>query len=149
MPATNPINVAKNTLPTLNQTGITEIFEPYIGRIFPKMCIRDSLCAYAYADAGRGESTTDLVFAAHNLIAENGILCAESRLFENEPVLCDVDVEKLCVERMKNTSFDTQSAEDDGYEVVWFSQQQKEKALMRAISRAPFVPEDTAELRCV
>ena len=102
------------------------------------------LCAYAYADAGRGESTTDLVFAAHNLIAENGILCAESRLFENEPVLCDVDVEKLCVERMKNTSFDTQSAEDDGYEVVWFSQQQKEKALMRAISRAPFVPEDTA-----
>lgn len=108
------------------------------------------LCAYAYADAGRGESTTDLVFAAHNLIAENGILCAESRLFENEPVLCDVDVEKLCVERMKNTSFDTQSAEDDGYEVVWFSQQQKEKALMRAISRAPFVPEDTAELdlRC-
>ena len=107
-------------------------------------------CAYAYADAGRGESTTDLVFAAHNLIAENGILCAESRLFENEPVLCDVDVEKLCVERMKNTSFDTQSAEDDGYEVVWFSQQQKEKALMRAISRAPFVPEDTAELdlRC-
>ena len=108
------------------------------------------LCAYAYADAGRGESTTDFVFAAHNLIAENGILCAESRLFENEPVLCDVDVEKLCVERMKNTSFDTQSAEDDGYEVVWFSQQQKEKALMRAISRAPFVPEDTAELdlRC-
>ena len=40
------------------------------------------LCAYVYADAGEGESTTDLVFSGHNLIAENGALLAESRRFE-------------------------------------------------------------------
>lgn len=37
------------------------------------------LCAYLYADAGHGESTTDMVFSGHNLIAENGALLAESR----------------------------------------------------------------------
>ena len=107
-------------------------------------------CAYAYADAGRGESTTDLVFAAHNLIAENGVIRAESRLFENESVLCDVDVEKLCVERMKNTSFSAQNASDNGYETIWFSQNQQDKPLLRVIGRAPFVPDSAQELdlRC-
>lgn len=37
------------------------------------------VCAYLYADAGEGESTTDMTFAAHNLIAENGAVLAESR----------------------------------------------------------------------
>ena len=36
------------------------------------------LCAYLYADAGHGESTTDMTFAGHNLIAENGTLLAET-----------------------------------------------------------------------
>ena len=39
------------------------------------------LCTYLYADAGHGESTTDMVFAAHDLICENGALLAESRPF--------------------------------------------------------------------
>lgn len=108
------------------------------------------VCAYAYADAGRGESTTDLVFAAHHLICENGEVCAEAKLFENELILCDVDVEKLRAERMKNTSFATQNAEADGYETVWFRQRQTERPLLRRIGRAPFVPSDERELdkRC-
>ncbi len=40
------------------------------------------ICAYVYADAGQGESPQDMVFAGHNLIAENGSLLAESRRFE-------------------------------------------------------------------
>lgn len=39
------------------------------------------LCAYLYADAGFGESTQDLVFAGHDLIAENGALLSESKMF--------------------------------------------------------------------
>ena len=104
------------------------------------------VCAYAYADAGRGESTTDLVFAAHNLIGENGVLCSESALFENETIAYDIDVEKLRIERMRNTSFATQSAEADGYETVWFSQETAcVGKLLRNVSRAPFIPSDERE----
>ena len=108
------------------------------------------ICAYAYADAGRGESTTDLVFASHHLIAENGVLCAESELFANASILCEVDMEKLVLERMKNSSFATQDSERDGYETVWYSQKQTEKPLLRAISRTPFIPAGGRELdeRC-
>ena len=84
------------------------------------------------------------------LICENGEVCAEAKLFENELILCDVDVEKLRAERMKNTSFATQNAEADGYETVWFRQRQTERPLLRRIGRAPFVPSDERELdkRC-
>ena len=39
------------------------------------------ICAYVYADAGQGESTTDYVYSGHDLIAENGTILAESSLF--------------------------------------------------------------------
>lgn len=42
------------------------------------------VCGYLYADAGEGESTTDMVFAAHNLIAENGVLLAQSKRFQKD-----------------------------------------------------------------
>ncbi len=64
------------------------------------------MCAYAYADAGRGESTTDLVFSAHNMIAENGSLLAESLPFSDDTFcVSDIDTERLLQERRKNTSF--------------------------------------------
>ena len=53
------------------------------------------LCAYAYADAGFGESTQDMVFAGHDLILENGSVLAESKLFA-QGILCgDIDVQRL------------------------------------------------------
>ncbi len=64
-----------------------------------------SICAYLYANAGMDESTQDMVFAGHNLIVENGTLLAESALFSSEPVFADIDVERLCQERRKTTSF--------------------------------------------
>ena len=56
-------------------------------------------CAYAYADAGRSESTTDLVFAGDNIIAENGSLLARSELFSTGMVAADVDLDRLAAER--------------------------------------------------
>ena len=64
-----------------------------------------SLCAYVYANAGKDESTQDMIFAGHNLIAENGTLLAQSTLFSNQTIFADVDVERLCQERRKTTSF--------------------------------------------
>lgn len=64
-----------------------------------------SLCAYLYANAGKDESTQDMIFAGHNLIAENGTLLAKSELFSNQTIFADIDVERLCQERRKTTSF--------------------------------------------
>jgi len=65
------------------------------------------LAAYVYAGAGAGESTTDIVYSGHALIAENGRLLAESKRFEfgSALTMCDLDMEQLVVERTKNSSF--------------------------------------------
>jgi NAD+ synthase (glutamine-hydrolysing) len=65
------------------------------------------LAAYAYAGAGVGESTTDLVFGGHTLIAENGAMLAEGPRFSREPQLtvADVDVGFLDFERSANFAF--------------------------------------------
>ena len=66
------------------------------------------LCAYLYADAGFGESTQDLVFAGHYLIAENGALLAESRLFDRGVIYADIDVQRLTHERRRMNTFVTE-----------------------------------------
>lgn len=58
-------------------------------------------CAYVYADAGAGESVTDLVFSGHNIIAENGGIVAESAPFGAGLAISEIDVEKLDVERRR------------------------------------------------
>jgi NAD+ synthase (glutamine-hydrolysing) len=70
--------------------------------------------AYAYAAAGPGESSTDVVFSGHCLIAENGSVLAESKRFEfdSQITLADIDLERLAHERLCNSSFS--SADTDG-----------------------------------
>lgn len=104
------------------------------------------ICGYVYASAGDGESTTDLVFSGHNLIAENGIVLKESKLFENELTISEIDVKLLAAERRKNTSF--KSYENSN--AVEFSMPVTETKLTRYISSSPFVPSDKAnrEERC-
>lgn len=59
------------------------------------------MCGYVYADAGEGESTTDLVFAGHNLIAENGTVLAERR-FADGLTVSEVDVARIAFERRQH-----------------------------------------------
>ena len=97
------------------------------------------LCGYVYADAGEGESTTDLVFAGHNLIAENGTILAEKR-FETGLIVSEIDVDRLAYERRRSTTF-TSKKDLDRY---WYSVLQLElsdTALTRPVSPAPFIPE--------
>ena len=63
------------------------------------------LCAYLYADAGFGESTQDLVFAGHDLIAENGALLAESKMFSQGIIYADIDLQRLAHERQRMNTF--------------------------------------------
>lgn len=101
------------------------------------------LCGYLYADAGEGESTTDLVFAGHHLIAENGTVLAQSKPFANEDILVEIDVERLSWERSKNTTFPRNQSE--GYTVIPFHTQDKQTRLYRSVSPAPFVPQEEQE----
>ena len=57
------------------------------------------ICAYVYADAGEGESTTDYVYSGHDLIAENGTILAESPLFYTGFIDADIDLQLLWQER--------------------------------------------------
>ncbi|MEG1270687.1 MAG: NAD(+) synthase [Ruthenibacterium sp.] len=98
------------------------------------------ISGYVYCDAGGGESSTDLVFSGHNLIAENGNLLAESVLFKNGILISEIDVEKLTNERMKNTGFDM--TENSRYQTILFSLPKKPAALTRTFSPFPFVPDD-------
>ena len=97
------------------------------------------LCAYLYADAGHGESTTDMVFSGHNLIAENGALLAESRPFSQALACTELDLGRLLAERRRNTSFEPVT---DGYETVSFHLPLREIPLTRYISPTTFVPAD-------
>jgi NAD+ synthase (glutamine-hydrolysing) len=114
-----------------------------------------TLAAYAYANAGVHESTTDVVFGGHLLIAENGVLLAEGERFrrDGELVATDVDVERLRVERARQTSFaDGVSSSGPGYRRVALAPvpAPKPHRLLRAIDPHPFVPADPATLdeRC-
>ncbi|MGN0255185.1 MAG: NAD(+) synthase [Chordicoccus sp.] len=96
------------------------------------------ICGYIYASAGDGESTTDLVFGGHNIIAENGSVLKEAKRFQNETIYSDIDVDRIVSERRRMTSFPAQSSE--GYTVVPFAVRREETELIRAFDPHPFVP---------
>ncbi|MDR0964279.1 MAG: NAD(+) synthase [Clostridium sp.] len=103
------------------------------------------LCAYVYACAGEGESTQDLVFGAHNLIAENGALLAEGKRFCNETIYADVDLHRLGHERRRMGTFGRVSdATDASYVTIPFKLEIRETRLERFFDPAPFVPGDVA-----
>ena len=109
------------------------------------------LAAYAYVDSGLGESTTDMVFAGHDMIAENGSLLEESQLFTTGLLTADVDLERLSQERRRmNTWVPAQDRDvvrvSFRYEAATLEAFQPQ----RNFARTPFVPQDAAGLsdRC-
>lgn len=101
------------------------------------------IAGYVYANAGEGESTTDVVFGGHNLIAENGTILKASRRFANETIYSEIDIRRLLSERRKNTTF--RSAAKKTLPVIPFSVKEEETILTRTFSPAPFVPQDEKE----
>ena len=99
-------------------------------------------CGYVYADAGEGESTTDLVFAGHNMIAENGAMLAESR-FTAGLTIADIDVQRLTYERRRLTPFP--ALRDTG--LCWSEAEFTPcvTKIRRYVSPTPFIPENAAD----
>ena len=95
------------------------------------------LCGYLYASAGHGESTQDMVFAGHDLIAENGTLLSETKPFAGGYAETELDCQRMESERARNTSFEPAA---DGYTTVEFSLPLTETVLTRWVDPTPFVP---------
>ena len=108
-----------------------------------------SITAYVSASAGEGESTTDLVFGGQNMIIENGKILAESRRFENQIVITDIDTERVIAERIRTTTYPASAseivpAEYAEYLEIPFSLVIEETELTRTFDPMPFVPEGDA-----
>lgn len=106
------------------------------------------ICGYVYASAGQGESTQDLVFGGHHLIAENGVVLADAKRYENETVYADIDCEKLRHERRRMNTFLTVAPAD--FITVPFTVDVVKTELSRIFNRTPFVPtrKEVMEERC-
>lgn len=130
----------------------------YLRKLISQQSAR-CLCAYAYAGAGWGESSTDLVFDGKAIIAENGSILASSKRWDpaDNTVVADVDIEALERDRMHMTTF-ADCAEREGADVISVSHvgssgcadRGDDTSLLRYIDPHPFVPSDASakEERC-
>ena len=106
------------------------------------------LCGYVYADAGEGESTTDLVFSGHNLLAENGTVLAESDPFTTGVTEADLDLSRMAGERRRVTTW--QGGKYEAARTVSFPLPAAPFRLRRRVDPSPFVPKGESDLssRC-
>lgn len=107
-------------------------------------------CAYVYASAGVGESSTDLVFSGACTIAENGTILSESErfAFDGSRAVADIDLDKLCAERQRDGSFSDNAAHLAAFPAVSTCVPVPETAfedVTRLFDRHPFVPSDERE----
>lgn len=104
-------------------------------------------CVYAYASAGNGESSTDLVFSGINLIAYDGAILSQSERFsrENSYAIAAVDIEKLRNDRRKYSSFYNKSL-SSSYNIIHSPNIQFERTMNLEVrfQPHPFIPENKA-----
>lgn len=117
-------------------------------------------CGYVYVSAGMGESSSDLVFSGHSVIASCGTVIRESEgyLADNYLMTADIDIDRIRADRMKQSSFADCAAQ---VRAMWKQApnilQTMESALLPDdaapdyhVSKHPFIPSDKAsrQLRC-
>ena len=108
------------------------------------------LAAYVYSSSGPGESSTDLVFSGHCMVAENGSMLSESERFhfDTQIIYADIDLDRILHERLCNNSFSATTSTVD-FQQMRFDcpvpgKAQQPLGSLRPNSPAPFVPADPA-----
>lgn len=101
------------------------------------------IAGYIYSSAGEGESTQDLVFSGHNMIAENGVILAQSQRFSGTEAYADLDLHRLNHDRRRMTTFSPSGREN--YQIISFHLEEEDTKLERTFDPAPFVPSVKAE----
>ncbi|MCQ2221097.1 MAG: NAD(+) synthase [Prevotella sp.] len=106
------------------------------------------ICAYIYASAGNGESTQDVVYSGHHIIAENGSILNQSPLFSDGLIDADIDLERLAADRRRMTTFETDAG--NRYHRVSFHLEEIKLELTRSFSPTPFIPsgKNDRQVRC-
>ena len=109
---------------------------------------RKSICAYIFSNASDSESTTDMVFSGHKMIAENGTVLSEALPFTGEYTETEIDLERLSHDRKSRLPVAEQH--DSGYQIIPFTMKPVKCEITRAIKKHPFIPEDndTMAKRC-
>lgn len=108
-----------------------------------------TMSTYIYTSAGEGESTSDVVFSGHNIIAENGSILKEAPRFTNDLTITEVDIQKVVSERRRMSTFCTSN--DENYTFVDFTysdhlyQDRLETPLTRTFDKTPFVPSNKSQ----
>lgn len=153
----DPISLPSSSAETLCHHGAVIIAMPsssneIVGRMEKR---RTALSAYSanfncscvYASAGEGESTTDLVFSGHGLIAENGKILKESKPFSGEAAVTEIDIEMLVAERR---NFKKCMRKEEFCVNVPFALKIEKTGLTRKINPTPFIPtdQDKCNTRC-
>lgn len=100
------------------------------------------ISGYVYSGCGFGESTQDVVYGGNALIYENGCLLEEGDRFQIEPqlVISQIDIEKLRVERRKNTSFIAATRSVEARIVECEKSSEHEFKMLRSVNPTPFIP---------
>lgn len=104
-------------------------------------------CGYIYTDSGFGESTTDTVYSAQNIICENASLLSESERFTTGIIYADIDVQKLTAERRRMSTF---NSDKENIRMIYFDMPLIDTKLSRKFEQTPFVPSQKDDLsrRC-
>lgn len=105
------------------------------------------VAGYVYASCNTGESSTDLVFGGHNIIAENGIIMAQSERFQNTSDLIsyDIDVTGLLSYRTNMGTFLAGRYADEYRKISFRANPVRRDTLQRRIDKHPFVPDNRGQ----
>lgn len=131
-------NVIVNLSASAEYVGKDEYRQLMIQSLSAKM-----VCGYIYANAGEGESTTDLVYGGHNIIAENGKILAQVKDFTCKNLYSDLDIYRLRAERRRIRNF--APVTDKEYMLIPFALVREETQLTRTFEKMPFVPRDSVK----
>lgn len=112
-------------------------------RMLVKSASAKLICGYVYCSSGEGESTQDLVFGGHNIIAEDGTILKEAVRFENQITYGDLDLGRIRMERRRMNTFGCEKRQS--HEIIPFKLDVMETPLERSFSCTPFVPADFGE----
>ncbi len=147
IPPSSELALAGATL-LLNPSASNEILGKFEYR---KELVRQQsarcIAAYVYSSAGANESSTDVVYSGHALVAENGSILAESSRysFETQMTLVDIDLERLVNDRIRNSSFSKAKPKQEFREIPFTLARSSKEKLIRIIPRMPFVPSDISK----
>lgn len=111
------------------------------------------ICAYVFASAGECESTTDLIYSGHSIIAEYGnVVCENDKIIDTDYlIIADVDIGKIKAERMKNTSFSygttsySEMTHAENVAVNSASNKIYGNGDYALVAKSPFIPSDEKE----